>query len=124
MRSVGTGDADLLLKQCRPCQQTLLQGSSLLSIGFTEVPVGGVQASYPAIGAARKSMLEALTEVHLRRLDTEDMLHRCGVPPKAQRAALRHVSHTPVGARGSCGKFAVLCSASHCVQAAAPQGQA
>ena len=39
---------------------------------------GYAQASYPAIGAARKSMFEALTEVHLRRLDTEDMLHRWG----------------------------------------------
>ena len=46
-------------------------------------------------------MLEALTEVHLRRLDTEDMLHRCGVPRRS--AALRRVSRTPVGARGSCG---------------------
>ena len=41
---------------------------------------GAAQASYPAIGAARKSMLEALTEVHLRRLDTADMLHRWGLP--------------------------------------------
>ncbi|CAL8464995.1 g4530 [Coccomyxa elongata] len=38
-----------------------------------------VQASYPAIGSAKKSLLEALTEVHLRRLDTDDTLHRRAV---------------------------------------------
>lgn len=38
-----------------------------------------MQASYPAIGSAKKSLLEALTEVHLRRLDTDDTLHRRAV---------------------------------------------
>ena len=38
-----------------------------------------MQASYPAIGNAKKSLLEALTEVHLRRLDTDDTLHRRAV---------------------------------------------
>lgn len=39
-----------------------------------------LQASYPAIRHNnQKSLLEALTEVHLRRLDTADVLHRRAV---------------------------------------------
>lgn len=50
-----------------------------------------MQASYPAIGTAKKSLLEALTEVHLRRLDTNDTLHRRAVAVIAIEASLEEV---------------------------------
>lgn len=54
-----------------------------------------MQASYPAIGAAKKSLLEALTEVHLRRLDTHDTLHRRAVAVIAVEASPEEVHAMP-----------------------------
>lgn len=53
--------------------------------------VCSVQASYPAIGTPNKSLLEALSEVHLRRLDTTDMLHRRAVAVIAVEATPEEV---------------------------------
>ena len=53
-----------------------------------------MQASYPAIGTAKKSLLEALTEVHLRRLDTNNTLHRRAVAVIAVEASLEEVGTT------------------------------
>lgn len=54
-----------------------------------------LQASYPAIRANQKvnqkSLLEALTEVHLRRLDTADVLHRRAVATIAIEATPEEV---------------------------------
>ena len=50
-----------------------------------------MQASYPAIMPNQKSLLEALTEVHLRRLDTADILHRRAVATIAIEATPEEV---------------------------------
>ena len=51
-----------------------------------------LQASYPAIRPNnQKSLLEALTEVHLRRLDTADVLHRRAVATIAIEATPEEV---------------------------------
>ena len=51
-----------------------------------------LQASYPAIRPNnQKSLLEALTEVHLRRLDTADILHRRAVATIAIEATPEEV---------------------------------
>ena len=51
-----------------------------------------LQAAYPAIRPNnQKSLLEALTEVHLRRLDTADVLHRRAVATIAIEATPEEV---------------------------------
>ncbi len=51
-----------------------------------------MQASQPATGPNQKSLLDALTEVHLRRLDTAEVLHRRAVATIAIEATPEEVS--------------------------------
>ncbi len=50
-----------------------------------------MQASHPATGPNQKSLLDALTEVHLRRLDTAEVLHRRAVATIAIEATPEEV---------------------------------
>ena len=50
-----------------------------------------MQASNPAAGPKQKSLLDALTEVHLRRLDTAEVLHRRAVATIAIEATPEEV---------------------------------
>ena len=53
--------------------------------------VSGLQGSHPGVRAIQKSLLEALTEVHLRRLDTAEVLHRRAVATIAIEATPEEV---------------------------------
>ena len=81
----------VLLQEFAQVEHTVSAGYNK---GSDSQSVSGLQASHPAVKAIQKSLLEALTEVHLRRLDTAELLHRRAVATIAIEATpeevLRH----------------------------------
>lgn len=74
---------------------------------------GTPQASYPAFGmdeALEASALRSLSEVHLRRLDSPDLLHRRAVTVISIEATPQEVLRNPVHLLTGC---ASPCSSQH-----------